>query len=333
MPPSFELVVCITSTALFDCRESNNIWKTQGLEAYKAHQKASAQEPLKPGVGFHLVRSLLKLNDICGKELVDVVLISRNDGESSERVRNSIDHYKIPITRMSFTSGEDVTRYLPAWKCDLFLSTEEDQVRIVLSAGNSSLFENIAAGLVCHISNVPIEFVDENETCEKPSNETSSIGSKWPNDQIRIVFDGDGVLFSDEAESIYRKEGLEAFRQSEKEKTKIALPKGPMHSFAVKLQHVRERLADEHKWRIRTFLVTARNGVANERAMNTLKQWGLEINEAHFLGGLDKTQFLTAIQPTIFFDDSTENIDKAKKYVPSAHVVYGVSNVKQPEST
>lgn len=149
MEPNFELVVCITSTALFDCSESHEMWKHEGLESYKAHQRAHVKVPLKPGVGFPLVRSLLELNVAAGKDLVEVVLVSRNDGEAGERVRYSINDYKLRITRMSFTCGTDVTRYLPAWKCDLFLSTEEDQVRNVLSG--SHMFDGIAAALVCNI--------------------------------------------------------------------------------------------------------------------------------------------------------------------------------------
>jgi 5'-nucleotidase len=149
MPPSFELVVCITSTALFDCSESHEIWKHQGVEAYKIHQRAQVKVPLKPGVGFPLVQSLLALNEVASKHLVEVVLVSRNDSETGERVRYSIDHYKLRITRMSFTCGTDVTYYLAAWKCDLFLSTEEEQVRKVLSG--SGVFDGMAAGLVCNI--------------------------------------------------------------------------------------------------------------------------------------------------------------------------------------
>lgn len=149
MAPSFELVVCITSTALFDCSESHGIWKREGIEAYKAHQRDHVKVPLKPGVAFPLVQSLLALNSVAGKDLVEVVLVSRNDSEAGERVRYSINHYQLRITRMSFTCGTDVTYYLPAWKCDLFLSTEEKQVRTVLSG--SDVFDGIAAGLICNI--------------------------------------------------------------------------------------------------------------------------------------------------------------------------------------
>lgn len=157
MPVKFELTVCITSTALFDCRDSHRIWKQDGLEAYKQHQRESTITPLKPGVGFRLVESLLALNCIHGQELVDVVLVSRNDSVSGERVRHSIAHYQLGITRMSFTCGTDVTKYLKAWNCDLFLTTEEEQVRTVLGVTNATRFKGIAAGLVCDISDETTE--------------------------------------------------------------------------------------------------------------------------------------------------------------------------------
>jgi 5'-nucleotidase len=153
MPISFDLVVCITSTALFDCSESHNIWLKEGVEAYKAHQHERVNVPLPPGVGFRLVQSLMKLNQCgSGKQLVDVILVSRNDSESGERVRNSLKHYKLGVTRMSFTGGVDVTQYLPAYGCDLFLTTEGEQVDKVLSQAGSPAFKGIAAGLVCNVT-------------------------------------------------------------------------------------------------------------------------------------------------------------------------------------
>ncbi|CAF1380184.1 unnamed protein product [Adineta steineri] len=339
MPDSFMLVICITSTALFDCSESHNIWKRDGLEAYKKHQLDRVMEPLKPGVGFRLVQSLLTLNSSADKELVEVVLVSRNDSKAGKRVRNSLNHYKLGITRMSFTAGTDVTTYLQAYGCDLFLTTEENQVRTVLSANAPSIFKGIAAGLLCNITAEQVDLPCDDslstvfQTTDVP-NETMTVNaSQWPKDQVRIVFDGDGVLFSDEAECVYKTKGLEAFRQSEHEKQHIALPEGPMHAFAFKLQKLREALGKDDKWRVRTFLVTARNGVANERAFRTLEQWGLEIDETHFLGGLNKTPFLIAIDPAIFFDDSSDHIDRAKQHVPAAHILYGIRNVIPDEST
>ena len=342
MAPKFELVVCITSSALFDCSESREVWKQSGLEAYKEHQRTRIMVPLKPGVGFALVRSLLALNEVVGKELVEVILISRKDSESGERVRQSIKYYNLRITRMSFTDGTDVTRYLPAWGCDLFLSADEDQVRSVLSDTVSEEFAGIAAGLVYSIvSNSALvqltsssnhdrtsESSDEEKITAMSSVCASPIPSYWPEGQVRIVYDGDGVLFSDEAERIFKTKGLDAFYQFERDNGQIALPKGPMQAFALKLQKVRRALGNENKWRVRTFLVTARNDVANVRVFNTLKEWGLDIDETHFLGGLDKTPFVRFINPAIFFDDSSENIDRAKQVIPSARVVYGINNAE-----
>lgn len=168
----------------------------------------------------------------------------------------------------------------------------------------------------------------ENDGSIGDSKLISSSPSQWSHDQVRIAFDGDGVLFSDEAEYISKTQGLEAFFQFEQARGHIALPKGPMHNFALKLQKVRKSLNENDQWRIRTFLVTARNDVANLRVFHTLKAWGLDIDETHFLGGLDKTPFLRAIDPAIFFDDSSENIDRAKLHIPSAHVIYDIHSIQ-----
>lgn len=152
--------------------------------------------------------------------------------------------------------------------------------------------------------------------------------SPWPEGQVRIAFDGDGVLFSDEAERVFHRHGLIAFNQSEQDKGHIPLPKGPMHSFALKLQKVRAALGTANKWRIRTFLVTARAKATTQRVYSTLNEWQLDIDEKFFLGGLDKTPFLRIIDPAIFFDDSSDHIERAKMHVPAAHVVYGTKNIR-----
>ncbi|CAF3398181.1 unnamed protein product [Rotaria socialis] len=333
MPLSFKLVVCITSTALFDCSASHEIWLNEGLEAYQAYQCANIKVPLEPGVGFPLVRSLLDLNKATGKQLIDVVLVSRNDGESGERVRNSITHHNLCIMRMSFTGGTDVTRYLSAWKCDLFLSTEENQVRKVLSTTGSDAFKGIAAGLVCPPINETAstkfnlpETSDNSKTTLDNNVPVSPQSSPWPEGQLRIVFDGDGVLFSDEAEIVYQRGGLDAFRENEQNKKDIPLPKGPMHMFAMKLQEIQEELGKDNRAMLRTFLVTARDHVVTKRLFRTLTEWKLKIDEKHFVGGLDKTPFLCAIDPAIFFDDSIEHIERARPYVPTAYVIYGAKN-------
>ncbi|CAF1028386.1 unnamed protein product [Rotaria sp. Silwood1] len=351
MAPTFELVVCITSSALFDCTESGEIWNRDGPEAYEEYHRANLMVPLEPGVGFPLVRSLLALNEVAKKQLVEVVLVSRKDGYSGERVRQSIYHYNLSITRMSFTGGTDVTKYLSAWKCDLFLTADENQVRTVLCDTCCETFTGIAAALVCNIvsTTLPIPsnltpilespYVQQSnsntdvvELSPAVNTSTDSVSSallaslSWPEGQVRIAFDGDGVLFSDQAECVFKTDGLEGFFEFERQHGHIALPKGPMQSFALKLQKLRQSLGDDQNWRVRTFLVTARNDVANIRVFHTLNEWGLKIDEIHFLGGLDKTPFLQSINPAIFFDDSRETIDRAKIYVPSAQVIYGINN-------
>ncbi|CAF2062610.1 unnamed protein product [Rotaria magnacalcarata] len=333
MPLSFKLVVCITSTALFDCSTSHEIWLNKGLEAYQEYQQANIEEPLEPGVGFPLVRSLLALNEATGKQLIDVVLVSRNDGESGERVRNSITHHKLPILRMSFTGGTDVTRYLSAWKCDLFLSTEENQVRTVLSTTGSDAFKGIAAGLVVPSINKTAstkfnlpQTSDNNKTTFDNNVSVSSQSHPWPEGQLRIVFDGDGVLFSDEAEIVYQRGGWAALRENEQNKKDISLPQGPMHMFAMKLQEIQKELGNDNRAMLRTFLVTSRDHAVTKRLFHTLTEWKLKIDEKHFVGGLDKTPFLRAIDPAIFFDDSIEHIERARPYVPTAYVIYGSKN-------
>ncbi|CAF0988990.1 unnamed protein product [Rotaria sordida] len=343
MPSTLELVVCTTAAALFDCTEELEILNRDGIEGYKEHQRANLMVPLQPGVGYSLVQSLLALNKAAEKQLIEVILVSRMDTDTGERIRQSIHHYELPITRMSFTSGTDVTKYLLAWKCDLFLTADEDQVRTVLCGTSSKAFTGMAAALVCNIVNTTsntsshVEQLDsktdetvlpsEVNTSTNPVSSTPLPSLSWPKGQVRITFDGDGVLFSDEAERVYKTKGLEGFFEFERKHGHIALPKGPMQAFAFKLQKLRQSLGENHKWRIRTFLVTARNDVANIRVFHTLKEWGLEIDETHFLGGLDKTPFLQAINPAIFFDDSRHNIDRAKIYVPSAQVIYGINNI------
>jgi 5'-nucleotidase len=342
MAPTFELVICITSSALFDSIESRTIWTRDGYRAYQDYQRAHVGIPLKPGVGFPLVRSLLALNEAAKKELVEVVLVSQKDADCGERVRQSIYHYGLRITRMSFTGGTCVTKYLAAWHCDLFLSADENQVRTVLLGNNPEAFTGIAAALICQIvdeTTSSSQSISNDDTKQVPSEaemiataisvDASMIDSSWPEDQVRIAFDGDGVLFSDEAERVFKTKGLDAFYKFERENGHVALPKGPMHIFALKLQRVRQGLGEDDKWRLRTFLVTARNDIGNIRVFNTLKEWGLQIDEMHFLGGIDKTPFLRSINPAIFFDDSRENIDRAKQYVPSAQVVYGVNNIQR----
>ncbi|CAF1333626.1 unnamed protein product [Adineta steineri] len=318
MESSSKLVMCISSTALFDCNESHTIWKRDGLEAYIKHQREHIGIPLKPGVGFPLVRSLLELNKVVDQPVVEIVLVSRNDTESGQRIRESINNYKLAIKKMAFTGGTDVTNYLPAWKCDLFLSTEEEQVRKVLSGITSDPFEGIAAGLIYNLTPelLPVQpavVPSDNSIIVSSATSRRSNVASWAKDQVRIVFDGDDVLYSKEPESKL----TEYFEQ---ETGSVLLTKGPMQAFALKLQNVRRALGDSNRWRIRTFLIIANTETNAERVFCTLKEWGLDIDETFILDGSDRTPFLRVIDPSIFFDYLNEHIEPIHSDIPAAHV-------------
>lgn len=288
------LVIAISSRALFDMRESHLVYEEQGLDAYAAYQIDHEDEPLAPGEAFGFVRKLLDLNARFDAG-VEVVLLSRNSADTGLRVFNSIEHHKLSITRAAFCGGDAPWRYITAFGCHLFLSTEAEDVRHALDNGVA------AATLVSH------------------GTTTST------NAQLRVAFDGDAVLFSDEAERIYKQEGLEAFTASERASAKQPLSGGPFRGFLGAL-HDLQQLAPEHSSPIRTALVTARSAPAHERVIRTLRAWNVRIDESIFLGGMDKSAFLKAYQADVFFDDQTSHCKSASAHVATGHVPHGVAN-------
>ncbi|CAF4003458.1 unnamed protein product [Rotaria sp. Silwood1] len=227
---------------------------------------------------------------------------------------------------MSFTCGTDVTKYLHAWKCDLFLSTEENQVKRVLAGVTSDPLEGIAAGLVYNMISEPVPVQptivsSDNFTIVSSDEPILSSDTPWPKDQVRIVFDGDGVLFFKEPKSVISE-------QSERETEDIPLAKGPMQAFALKLQNVRRALGELNGWRVRTFLVTTSIDASAKRVFSTMKEWGLEIDEIHFLSGLDKTRFLRTMDPAIFFDHSDQHFQSANQHIPAAHVPHSPRTIQ-----
>jgi 5'-nucleotidase len=288
------LVIAISSRALFDMRESHRVYEEQGLDAYAAYQIEHEDEALKPGEAFGFVRKLLALNERFDAG-VEVVLLSRNSADTGLRVFNSIEHHQLSITRAAFCGGDSPWRYITAFGCHLFLSTEADDVRRALDNGVA------AATLVSHDT-------------------TSSANS-----QLRVAFDGDAVLFSDEAERIYKQKGLEAFTASERASAKEPLSGGPFRGFLGAL-HELQQLAPEHESPIRTALVTARSAPAHERVIRTLRAWNVRIDESIFLGGMDKSAFLKAYQADVFFDDQTSHCESASVHVATGHVPHGVAN-------
>ncbi len=290
-----QLVVAISSRALFDFEEENRVFEQGDDRAYMQLQLERLEVPARPGVAFSLVRKLLAFNDTDARR-VEVVILSRNDPVSGMRVFRSAQHYGLPIERGSFTRGQPPWRYLRPLNANLFLSTHLSDVRAALDAGVP------AAQVYPH----------------------SAKASEAHPHEVRIAFDGDAVLFSDEAERIFQDQGLSAFQQHEATHASLPLPDGPFKPLLQALHRLQQ--AGTPTMRLRTALVTARSAPAHERAIRTLMNWNIEVDEAMFLGGLPKGGFLREFEPDFFFDDQTGHIESAARHVPSGHVASGVRN-------
>ncbi|MCH8178994.1 MAG: 5'-nucleotidase [Proteobacteria bacterium] len=304
MPASLDgrLVVAISSRALFDFEEENRLFEGADDRAYMDLQLDRIEVPAKPGVAFSLVRKLLAFNppEAPHQARVEVVILSRNDPASGLRVFRSVSHHGLVIERGVFTRGRSPWRYLRPLQAHLFLSANEADVRQALAAGVP------AARVLPHAARA---------------------GDAHP-DEVRIAFDGDAVLFSDEAERIYQQGGLDAFQHHEIARARKPLPDGPFKPLLQALHDLRQstRVPGATPMRLRTALVTARGAPAHERAIRTLMDWGIEVDEALFLGGLPKGEFLREFEPDFFFDDQTGHVDNAAPHVPAGHVAAGVSN-------
>ena len=289
-----KLVVAISSRALFDLTDSHRVYTEAGVDAYQRYQIEHEDQTLAPGPAFVLVNKLLRLNR-ADKQYVEVILLSRNSADTGLRVFNAIKHYGLDITRAAFTKGEPTSRYVPAFGAHLFLSADTEDVKRVLNDG-------YAAATI-----VP-STVGKNET-----------------DELRIAFDGDAVLFSDEAERVYQQDGLAAFARSETDAALRPLSGGPFKEFLAGLHRIQSDFSDGAS-PIRTALVTARSAPAHERVIRTLRAWNIRIDEALFLGGLDKGEFLRAFGADIFFDDQRTHVESAARHVATGHVPHGVAN-------
>lgn len=291
-----KLVLAISSRALFDLSDSHSVFEAEGLEAYSRHQIEHENDVLKPGDAFYIVKKLLRLNELLdGEPRVEVILLSRNSGDTGLRVFNSIEHYGLSISRAAFCGGESPYRYVSAFGCHLFLSTHADDVRHALDHG-------IAAATL-----MPSQAVAEH------------------GDQLRFAFDGDAVLFSDESERIYKQQGLQAFAANERAEAKTPLSGGPFKAFLSALQSLQKEFGDD-QMPIRTALVTARSAPAHERVIRTLRAWDVRLDESLFLGGLDKGAFLKAYGADVFFDDQKSHCESARSHVATGHVPHGIAN-------
>lgn len=296
MPVSLDnlLVVGISSRALFDLEAEEAIFRNEGLEAYRKHQLENENQILKLGAGFALVRALLKLNFLTpNQRFVEVVIMSRNSSETSLRIFNSIEHYGLDITRAALTGGASLAPYLQAFNVSLFLSLHEDDVQAAVNSG-------VASALLY----------------QKPENALEELN------QIRIAFDGDAVIFSDESERIFQEQGIEAFENHERDNARKPLPEGPFARLLKALSFIQNnfKTPDGRAAPIRTALVTARSSPAHERVIRTLRAWNVAIDETFFMGGVAKSAVLAAFKPHMFFDDQPGHCDRAATVVPTGRV-------------
>ena len=290
-----KLVVAISSRALFNLEEENRIFESGDDAGYMKLQLERLDVPAQPGIAYSLVRKLLRFNE-GGQQRVEVVILSRNDPVSGMRVFRSGVANGISLQRGVFTQGRPPFGYLRPLRAHLFLSVNAEDVREALVAGFPA-------------ARVLVESVHASDA--------------YPN-EVRIAFDGDAVLFSDEAERVFQAEGLDAFQLHESSKAGLPLPEGPFKPLLAALHRLQQ--AGSPEMRIRTALVTARSAPAHERAIRTLMNWNIKVDEAMFLGGLPKGEFLREFEPDFFFDDQTGHVDAAARHVPSGHVASGISN-------
>jgi len=290
-----KLVIAISSRALFDLDTSHRVFVEHGVDAYCRYQIDHEDDILSPGIAFPLVKKLLALNEAGGATRVEVILLSRNSADTGLRVFNSIRHHSLNITRAAFTRGESTYRYITAFGAHVFLSASQDDVRKALEAG-------CAAATIL----------------PSPVN----LDTSGP---LRIAFDGDAVLFSDESEQIFKRDGLGAFERNERDAAHQPLSGGPFKKFLAALHRIQSWYPSEES-PIRTALITARAAPAHERVIRTLRAWNIRIDEALFLGGMPKGEFLKAFGADIFFDDQHGHCESARQHVATGHVPYGVAN-------
>ena len=292
-----------TARALFDLEDSHGLFEAEGIDAYAEYQRKREDDVLAPGIAFPLVRKLLALNRDAPQDAphVEVILLSRNSADTGLRIFNSIQHHGLDIRRATFTSGAPVWPYIRPFGAQLFLSANPESVRLALENG-------VAAATIL------------------PTDAHAPAAAESARDQLRIAFDGDAVIFGDESERVSREQGVEAFGRHERERAREPLSGGPFRGFLDALHRLQAAFPAGDDAPIRTALVTARSAPAHERVIRTLRDWGVRLDEALFLGGRPKGPFLQAFGADIFFDDSLHNIDSARQYIAAGHVPHGVAN-------
>jgi 5'-nucleotidase len=289
------LVVGVSTRALFNLEVENDIFQNQGIAAFRKYQLDNEDEILEPGTAFYLVKSLLELNKIANKKIVEVVIMSRNSPETGFRVLNSIDKHQLEITRVAFTGGEPLSPYIEAYNIDLFLSKDSVEVQRVIDSRKCA---------AAYLYASPTDF-----------------NPKDP--RVKIAFDADAVLFSEESEYRFKTEGLDSFQQYEKDHENDALSEGPFANLLIKLSKIQEHFPMEIEHSpLRLAIVTARSAPSHKRVIKTLRKWGVYVDEVYFLGGLAKDNVLEAFGAHIFFDDQDTHLQSTSLVVPSGKVPY-----------
>ncbi len=302
------LRIAISSQALFDLHESNTVFEEHGLEQYRRFQIEKEDEPLAPGEGFAFVKKLTNINKLDKERRVDVILLSRNSTDTGLRIINSVKHHGLDVTKAAFCNGNSPYRYIEPFDCDLFLSMDSNDVRHALES-------NVAAA---NLLPGPVG------SGRGPNGVNGSVSVHEDPEQLRVAFDGDAVLFSDEAERIFQAEGLNAFASAEEKNATSPLPGGPFKSFLQALYDLQQEFKNDCP--IRTALVTARSAPAHERVIRTLRVWNIRLDEALFIGGMNKSKFLQAFGADVFFDDQRKHCEDAAAHTPVGHVPAGITN-------
>jgi len=303
-PIERKLVVGISSNALFDLKKEDDIFKKEGLEAYRKYQIDNKTKILNKGVAFPFIKRLLHINDIYSKEKpIEVVLLSKNSPETGIRIFNSIKYYQLNITRAAFMSGKPVYEYIPAFNISLFLTTDKKDVQLAVQS-------NYPAGRVIRTKVTDDESISE----------------------LRVAFDFDGVIADDEAEKVYKEKGIDEYYKYEVQHSQEPLNPGPLAdffkklSFFQKLESKKEAKDPTYKKILKTAIITARNSPAHERAVNTLKEWGVTVDEMFLLGGIEKKRILSVMKPHLYFDDQIIHLDDSIQNIPLVHIPFGVTN-------
>jgi 5'-nucleotidase len=303
-PIERKLVIAVSSSALFDLTESDQLFQAKGAKAYKSFQQKNIDLPLNKGVAFPFIRRFLNINRRFSQQMpVEVVLLSRNSAMTGQRVFRSIQHYGLDISRAAFMEGKSPHEYIPAFNASLFLSANESDVLKAIAAG-------YPAGTV-----LPSPVTDNAE-----------------DEELRIAFDFDGVIADDEAETVYRNGELLSFQQHEQAHSHIPHQPGPLADLFKKLSYM-QKLEDKaqekdksYRRMIRTSIITARNAPAHERVLTTLESWGVSANETFFLGGMEKSRILSVLKPHLFFDDQKSHLHSAAGDIPMVHIPFGIAN-------